>query len=85
MGTLLFAVGPNDMQSNQNQSELESESEQESELEELEAEAECGSGKKSSSLGEYLRPARAARYFSNVFTRKGLALTHLPKMPPKER
>ena len=33
------------------------------------------------SMGEYLRRARTARYFSNVFTRKGLALAHLPKCP----
>ena len=32
-------------------------------------------------VGEYLRRARTARYFSNVFTRKGLAVTHLPKCP----
>ena len=31
--------------------------------------------------GEYLRRMRAAHYFSNVFTRKGLALTPLPKCP----
>ena len=30
---------------------------------------------------EYLRRARTALYFSNVFTRKGLALAHLPKCP----
>ena len=32
-------------------------------------------------LGEYWRCARTQRYFSNAFTRKGLALTHLPKCP----
>ena len=32
-------------------------------------------------LGEYLRRVRVVRYFSNVFTRKGLALTHLAKCP----
>ena len=32
-------------------------------------------------LGEYLRRTRTARYFSNVFTRQGLALMHLPTCP----
>ena len=32
-------------------------------------------------MGEHLRRARTARYFSNVFNRKGLALTHIPKCP----
>ena len=28
-----------------------------------------------------MRHALAVRYFSDMFTRKGLALTHLPKCP----
>ena len=36
-------------------------------------------------VGEYLHRACTVRYFSNMVTHKGLALTHLPKLPPKER
>ena len=36
-------------------------------------------------VGEYLHRACTVCYFSNMVTHKGLALTHLPKLPPKER
>ena len=36
---------------------------------------------KASPKGEYPHRVCAPRYFSNVFTRKGLALTHLSKCP----